>query len=798
ENILDRLADRFLKEYPNMLENVVIDPTAFKKFTKTCDEILKRQVIRKGFSFLLQIALEPFITSPVNPMPPKNQEYQKALYSLQNELRKWARKNSSEKRKLFQEPFIIFLPEIEQFAYILALNWEQTNGTPTHLLCFAFEEENFFLFYQLMPLIHYKATQIFPALSKYLKNLEIKAGKEREKVFTQIQEIVEIWGDLNGYTSGLEVSLFEEFYKSVISSEILTKEQIILQLHKLFMKLGENLDKVFFAILTQQRILFTGKNPDFVKQSLSTLSMFYPQASVTLWTNEPSKSLLIGTHPDNLHHYDDENPLIINLDVNQVKNGEKNGFCTELSEKIRLIAQKSGINEARTHFQTKIASLFILIKVLMKADITEEKGQEQLQKHLKNYALPTIQLVERMTKNLNYLVHEITQEYFNLLLHGVDDVEGLPEKIVIAYCHVCDQILRIPIKIHSQARYSSGGVWKYVYVHENDARRSHGLMLYLDEEFAIQQASIINIALEALPPQESFEIEAYCQLCQQELKIPVDSLKFNLSIEAFEFYEQAFIHGYEPHTLTMLLDNNKQVRRAELTDLDIATSGELLRITVLEDVYTVLHTRSLPPSISSIFEELLIFDRESKTVSIFHSTKPYTVSKIAEQMEETIKTLEATQMHSFLLSIKNVGEALGIISDGKNICIVGIGFEKSYIRWLENLLTVISHKRENPNTLGLEIVLRLMENRKQPLEASTLQDILYSPLFAIKFTFKYQELFERLFERLTQLFPDTADHFQACALGKKSFLETLNTEVGYQYFDQFIQLFNYVERRGLF
>ncbi|MFX0061270.1 MAG: hypothetical protein ACFFC7_03720 [Candidatus Hermodarchaeota archaeon] len=428
--LIDQLSDRFHDQFPSVAKWRGGSTAEFEQFAITCDEILHNCPTRKGLPVLLKVSLKPFLTTPVDQVLPFSQENENCLFELQNHLKEYVegeeffdtfdRLGLEEKKVeiLLKKPFVLYLPKTHHFVYIYALDQDLKNKEFTHVMCFIVEEADFFSFYQLMPLIRKKAAQLVPILTSYFSILKKnQIPNEISQQGLQLRRMLEVWGDLNHYISGLQISLLEEFYKSGVDNEMLKEDQRCIHLNDLFIRLGEDIDKVIFALLSQHQILFVGEDKNEVKEILHTLLTFYPHPSVAMWietSSLPVDHLIMGIPPSNLRYYTKRSNVIVDLRTNQVLKGEKNEFCARLVKETQLIDQECSMYEARKFFQTKISSLFVLVRALLEASTLEKEIQKQeFQNILTNYPLANIQLIARMTKSLNLLLGKKVQKFLN-------------------------------------------------------------------------------------------------------------------------------------------------------------------------------------------------------------------------------------------------------------------------------------------------------------------------------------------------------------------------------------------------
>ncbi|MFX0090646.1 MAG: hypothetical protein ACFFBD_02695 [Candidatus Hodarchaeota archaeon] len=413
DDILDQFARQFHKQFPDAAQWDSV-ASHFANFNVTADQIIKKRPSRQGFPILLDVLLKPFFTAPVTQLVPVSQENQNSLLELQYQLRKYAEEIELKKLELLLEkPFVLYLPKSQKIVYLFPLHLESQE--PIYLLCFLTNHRFWFAFYQLMPLIHQKTNLIIPTIMKHINILEKLTPEKIEDQKDQIEEIVSNWADLNQYVGGLQISLLEELFKAGVTSEALSEEQARIQFDNLATKLGDDIDKVVFALLSQRQIIFVGENKEEVEQTISALLAFYPHPSVTLWSKYPEDHLLVGTHPYVLPHYDRESALVVDLETNQVHEGEKNTFCAELMEETKQIAQQSSIYDAKLSFLTKVSSLFELIKSLLIIFASkDEEQQRDIQDILEKFPKPVSHLIARMSENLNVIVSQKVQKFLDV------------------------------------------------------------------------------------------------------------------------------------------------------------------------------------------------------------------------------------------------------------------------------------------------------------------------------------------------------------------------------------------------
>ncbi|MFX0062682.1 MAG: hypothetical protein ACFFC7_10930 [Candidatus Hermodarchaeota archaeon] len=377
------------------------------------------------------------------------------------------------------------------------------------------------------------------------------------------------------------------------------------------------------------------------------------------------------------------------------------------------------------------------------------------------------------------------------------------EKKVLAYCSTCQQTLNLILRSSASEIDFIGYLFKIAYVHKGpQGEAAHALMMHFDKNFSVRKTEVIDMTIANSTLQgEEFNITTFCQKCQQDLDIPISILRFNQAIKTRGFYNQIFIHGSPSHALLTLIDSQREIIRAEITDLNFDLSleqSEFIPRMEAPERYLLLDSRKMP---STIFKALFLFDRRSKTVVEFYEKERFSLNTIASQMEQKIGPLEKRgEVIEMLAMSRDQKEYVYIMFD-YNVVIVGVDFNKTYIPWLETLVQALLLETEMPNTLGLEIFLQLMErdlNSPKIHNVKTWSDILYSPLYSVNFIFENQRRINRVLRQLDKGFPNVATLFRQCSEGKCSVLEVLNTETGLKNFDEFLELISYLEEKKLF
>ncbi|MFX1536649.1 MAG: hypothetical protein ACFFDI_20725 [Promethearchaeota archaeon] len=366
------------------------------------------------------------------------------------------------------------------------------------------------------------------------------------------------------------------------------------------------------------------------------------------------------------------------------------------------------------------------------------------------------------------------------------------DTVVLAYCKVCHQTLGVPLN-HSTSTFKHlglGGLYKHTYIHEamSENKDPHALVLLLDQNYAVRRAEVTHLYSKAQSPTD-FHVTAYCSLCQERLAVPIDARAFRQAIDSSGYYKQLFVHGQPSHAVLVLIDEEKEVVRAEIASVDFAANLTLLDEKDLS--YALLESRRVP-QLSTIFESLFIFDQRSETVIHFFTGAIHSVTETVMLMDEVLSSPHHVQTVSVL---KDAKEHYFVLTEDKELCVVGIAFNKAYYPWLQSLLQILFRETEPLNTLGLEIILKLMKKQQDLPKESVLYNLLFSPLYSVRFALQYENVFERMFHRLQKRCPNTAELFRPCALGQQSVLEVMNTEEVLSHFDEFLTVLAFVERR---
>ena len=409
--LLKQLSDDFFHYYPDA-QAWDGNSNEFDDFINICDKILNQQPTRHGRPFLLKIIYKPYFMVPITQLIPITTENQNDYYAVQQQLNKYAEQSGYKSlKKLFQGSFLIYLGSLQKLAYMYPFYQDHIQKDTCYVLCFITEEDYWFTIYQLLLLINTKAKHVVPILEGYIEDMEKNTQVERLKILgPKIQELIYSWANLNTYVGNLEAVLFEELIKFSNINYTLTEEQIRASLVVLLMKLGKDIDKLIFDIISQRQIVFVGYDQNVVQTTMNALLTFYPHPSVSLWSDEPTDVLLVGTHPSNIDYYQGKSAVIVDLDHNVILGGEKNDLCSALIGETKTLIQDISIAEARRYFQGKLSSIFMILKSLLEI-MFEPEEKQKFQVVLKVCPRPMIRLIERMSEGFNPTLAKKIQDY---------------------------------------------------------------------------------------------------------------------------------------------------------------------------------------------------------------------------------------------------------------------------------------------------------------------------------------------------------------------------------------------------
>ncbi len=405
---LKELATAFLIEFPTAA-NWAGDIQRCGSFAATCDRILKVPLVRRGFPVLFRIMVKPFFITPVTQLVPVSSENEESLYELQFYLKQsvetFGRKN---RLGLIHRPFLVYLPRTRRIAYVYAFHQGLRRIAITHLLCFVAEEQDWFEWYQLLSLFYRRAKYISPEVGEYLHLLESNpVADDIQQNRRRVQEVISSWADLNQYINVMHVILSDEFFKAGIASENMNTQRSRQSFIELIRYFGSDFERVLNAALSLQQVLFISKDRQRVENAISALLNYYPHPSVTLWTEEPSDSLFVGTTPDTALFYGTE-AVMVNLDTGTIINGKKNEFCRNLLKETIQFATEMSISESRLFFQGKISAIFSLVKGFLEVIAYEETKQHQLIfDMLERYPEDSVELVYQIARNINKLLAKV-------------------------------------------------------------------------------------------------------------------------------------------------------------------------------------------------------------------------------------------------------------------------------------------------------------------------------------------------------------------------------------------------------
>ncbi len=400
--LLRELADAFLEEFPTAARwagNI----EKCGSFAATCDRILKIPLVRRGFPVLFRIMVKPFFITPVLQVVPVAAENEQSMYELQYNLKRsieeFGRKN---RINLIRHPFLIYLPRTRRIAYIASFHLDLRRLAVSHFLCFIAEEHDWFEFYQLISLFSRRAKFIYPEVASYLRVLESNPiAEEIQRNRTRVQDIISSWADLNQYINVMHVILSEEFFKAGIACEDMCVQKGQQGFLGLLGRMGLDFEKVLNAALSHHQVLFVSQDRQKAERAISDLLNYYPHPSVTLWTEEPSDSLFVGTRPDLAKFYTND-PVVVDIETRYIHNGKKNEFCRNLLKETLQFASEMSDQESRLFFQGKISAIFSLVKGFLEILPLEENQQRQsILDMSQRYPEDSLELVYQIARNVN-------------------------------------------------------------------------------------------------------------------------------------------------------------------------------------------------------------------------------------------------------------------------------------------------------------------------------------------------------------------------------------------------------------
>jgi hypothetical protein len=400
--MLQQLANKFFEQFPNALKwdgNL----STFENFSGVCDQVLQTSPVRKGTPVIFRCSLESLFFAPIfdiAQIPPAMEE---TVYELQMQLRKFAQ---SVGMNFFwdrlHEPLLFHLPETHSIAFIFAIHAETILGGTNYLFASVIDENDFDSFYQLSSLMRRKFKRLILRLGDFLAEYEkdplSSSVRERRP---HINEMLHDWADLNQYASSVRASFFEEFLKARITSDTLSEDSIRQHFEELLKRVGNDFDKIVFALLTLQQILFVGQDKKMVERAISALLAFYPHPSVTLWAETASDSLLVGIPPSQVSSYKTA-PVVVDLDRGTVVGGYHNEYVAETIQETLVVARDVSVSDARLFFYGKISSFFVLLRLLLDfVPLEKEERLLAIQAYQQGMKPALVQLIVRMARKLD-------------------------------------------------------------------------------------------------------------------------------------------------------------------------------------------------------------------------------------------------------------------------------------------------------------------------------------------------------------------------------------------------------------
>jgi hypothetical protein len=315
---------------------------------------------------------------------------------------------------MLRKGIVVYLPKTGQIGYVIGFNVYLRKKEISHLICYITSAGEWQVFYQLMQQFFGKFQQIFSELSNYIVATEKNpTSEEVTKQKTQIQDLIARWADLNQYLGDMETNLAESLFRSDPLQENLTEEMYKFNIYQIIKRFGRDCDKILFALLSMQRVLFVGQDRDQVEQALTALISYYLHPSVEFWSEEKSEKMLVAGPPALARAYD-KSVVIADFDTNRVYGGENNDFCATVIEEAEKYSRQASVAEGRTFFHEKLSSIFSRLKGLLQ--ILSQGGDRhgiQLQEALQDLPMAELHLLTRMSRGLNPVLTETLAKYLD-------------------------------------------------------------------------------------------------------------------------------------------------------------------------------------------------------------------------------------------------------------------------------------------------------------------------------------------------------------------------------------------------
>ncbi|MFX0093842.1 MAG: hypothetical protein ACFFBD_18970 [Candidatus Hodarchaeota archaeon] len=154
----------------------------------------------------------------------------------------------------------------------------------------------------------------------------------------------------------------------------------------------------------------------------------------------------------------------------------------------------------------------------------------------------------------------------------MEATQGKNNKSVLSYCETCRRTLRFRLSDDlTQTLSSAGGLFICTFVHKGPkGDPAHILVMTIDQNLLVRHSENPEFYTEASPFISSFNIQFYCEKCQQNLEIPIDDQKFRIAIDTVGYYKHIFIHSQPAHAINIIVSKERQVLQTKVSSVLIA------------------------------------------------------------------------------------------------------------------------------------------------------------------------------------------------------------------------------------
>jgi len=269
----------------------------------------------------------------------------------------------------------------------------------------------------------------------------------------------------------------------------------------LYKKLGNNLAKALYAIITGQRLIIIGEK-NAVESSIASIEIFakYRNCKISSWTDTIASDIdIIGTSKEFKNVY--QNSVVVDLFENAIQNGSSCSFCENLVQKI---IEEPNI-DSYVNFVSEV--LFKLDKLV--SDFILVRNLEEVESFLSTLALD-----------------ETTEDYVEILVPLCAQLNPLIAQYYRSGLSIYDKPTREEILPF--------GIW-HIDLEQEQQNKISFIRMRFDNLFYYKEEMIINKAIKLLEKEHSINLYEYFTPSNHYILAPQQKANFIFCFPRFNY-----------------------------------------------------------------------------------------------------------------------------------------------------------------------------------------------------------------------------------------------------------------------